>query len=152
MALTAPSISRCSIAQSLTVLGEKWTLLVVRDAFWGRSKFSEFKESLGISSDILTDRLQTLVDAGVLERHSYRDEGSRERFSYHLTASGKQLAPLLAAFVAWGDEHRPTGFGPASVYRESATGRPVTVGFVTEDGVAVDSSEVELIRGPGSLS
>lgn len=151
MTLSAPSVSRCSIAQSLTVLGEKWTLLVVRDAFWGRTKFSEFKQNLGVSSDILTDRLATLVEAAVMERRSYRDEGSRERSSYHLTASGTELAPLLAALVAWGDEHRPTGFGPASIYRESATGKPVSVGFVTDEGVAIDAREVELARGPGAL-
>lgn len=151
MAAASPPASRCSIAQSLAVLGEKWTLLVVRDAFWGRTKFSEFKESLGVSSDILADRLVTLVDAGVLERRSYRDDGSRERFSYHLTASGTELAPVLAAFVAWGDKHRPTGFGPASVYREVVTGQPVSVSFVDADGHAVDVHNVELRRGPGAL-
>ncbi|MET0806866.1 MAG: helix-turn-helix domain-containing protein, partial [Lacisediminihabitans sp.] len=64
----AVSAARCSIARSLEVLGEKWSLLIVREAFWGRTRFSEFRDTLGVSSDILTDRLGTLVDAGVLHR------------------------------------------------------------------------------------
>jgi len=141
---------RCSVARSLEVLGEKWTLLVVREAFWGATRFSEFKSTLSVASDILTNRLATLVDAGVLERRAYREDGARERFSYHLTESGLALRPVLAALTAWGDAHRPSGFGPASVYRERQSADPVRVAFVTDDGRVLEPDEVEVVRGRGA--
>ena len=141
---------RCSIARSLEVLGEKWTLLIVRDAGRGRNRFSEFKDNLHVSSDILADRLSTLVDAGIMERRSYRDDGARERFSYHLTESGRDLHVVLGAINAWGDKHRPSEFGPASIYRRVGSRTPVTVAFVDASGRSVAPEEVEIVRGPGS--
>ena len=132
------------------MLGEKWTLLVVREAFWGVTKFSEFTAKLRVSSDILTARLATLVDAGVLEKRSYRDDGARERFSYHLTDSGRELRIVLAALTAWGDEYRPNDLGPATIYRERATGEPVRLSFVNESGRLLEIADVEAIPGPGS--
>jgi len=143
---------RCSIARSLEVLGEKWTLLVVREAFWGCTKFSEFQSSLGVSTDILTARLATLVEAGVFERRSYREEGSRERFSYHLTESGRDLRTVLAAFTEWGYVHRPNGLPATSHYRRAGSDDEVQLAFVTASGQIVDASEVEKVRGPGSLT
>ncbi|MCU1558227.1 MAG: transcriptional regulator, HxlR family [Microbacteriaceae bacterium] len=143
---------RCSIARSLEVLGEKWTLLIVRDAIRGRTRFSEFKDSLQVSSDILADRLLTLVDAGIMERRSYRDDGARERFSYHLTESGQELHVVLGAINAWGDKHRQSDFGPASIYRRIGSGEPVTVAFVDAAGRSIAAEEVEAIRGPGAES
>lgn len=142
---------RCSVARSLQVVGEKWSLLIVRDAVWGSTRFSEFKEALGVSSDVLTDRLATLVDAGIMERRTYREEGSRERTSYHLTEAGEALRVVLAAFNTWGDAYRPSGFGPATLYREAATGEEVSLGFVTAGGRPVARERVEVLRGPGSL-
>jgi len=141
---------RCSIARSLEVLGEKWTLLVVREAFWGATKFSDFTASLSVSTDILSSRLATLVDAGVFERRSYRENGSRERFSYHLTESGHELRVLLAAFTEWGDKYRPNELGPATLYRERSTREPVRLAFVSASGEVLDEAAVETIRGPGS--
>ncbi|HEY0259327.1 MAG TPA: helix-turn-helix domain-containing protein [Lacisediminihabitans sp.] len=142
----------CSIARSLEVLGEKWTLLIVREAMWGRTRFSEFKERLGVSSDILADRLTTLVDHGVMERRSYREDGARERYSYHLTESGRALRTTLAALTAWGDAYRPNPSGPATIYRELATGAPTRVAFVDGSGRELSSEEVETVRGPGDSS
>ncbi len=73
---------RCSIARSLEVLGDRWTLLVVREAFWGRTRFVEFRERLGIAPDVLADRLGKLVDRGVPVPHAYRAEGERAREEY----------------------------------------------------------------------
>ena len=81
----------CPVVRTLDVIGEKWSLLIVRNAFRGDSRFSEFRENLGVPSDILTARLATLVDAGVLEKRAYREAGDRERSSYHLTAKGEGL-------------------------------------------------------------
>lgn len=140
------AVVTCSIARSLEVLGEKWTLLVVREAFWGSTRFSEFQSSLGVSTDILAARLATLVEAGVLEKRSYREEGARERPSYHLTESGRELRVVLGALAGWSNDHRPDPFGLGTVYRERATHEPVRVGFISAAGVPLDPESVEVTR------
>lgn len=143
--------ARCSVARSLEVLGEKWTLLVIRDALRGKTRFSEFRDNLRVSTDILADRLANLVEAGVLERRAYREAGSRERYSYHLTESGRELSVVLAALTAWGDKYRPSGFGPATFYRDAATHAPVSVTFSTASGDPLEPEDIEVVNGPGSL-
>ena len=143
--------SRCSIARSLEILGQKWSLLIVREAFFGRTRFSEFRERLGVAPDVLTDRLARLVDAGILDRRSYREDGARERHEYVLTEAGHGLRPVLAALAEWGDDHRPTGYGPAVRYVETVTGNPVHVAFLSADGRPVPDAEVSAVRGPGAL-
>ena len=140
---------RCSIARTMQVLGDRWSTLIVREAFQGRSKFSDFRDVLGIPSDILTARLSTLVEAGILERRSYREPGARERFGYHLTPAGDDLLPVLGSLAQWGDAHRPSGHGPARLYRRTGTGEPVRVAFVTASGEVVGGDEIEVAPGPG---
>ena len=140
---------RCSIARTLEVVGERWTLLLVRDAFRGRTRFAEFKESLGIASDVLTARLRTLVDAGIFERRPYRDAGSRERFSYHLTPAGTDLRLVLGALNQWGDEHRPSGHGQATLQQSTRDGGPARVVFVDDDDRVLPIADVRSVPGPG---
>jgi len=146
-----PVNDRCSIARSLTVLGERWSLLVVRDVRMGHTRFSDIRARLGVAPDVLTDRLGKLVELGVLERRPYREAGGREREEYVLTRSGEELLPVLASLSAWGEEHLPTGFGPATRYTDAATGRPVHLAFVAEDGRTLGIDEVALVRGPGAI-
>jgi DNA-binding HxlR family transcriptional regulator len=143
--------ARCSIARSLDVLGEKWTLLVVREAFFGATRFADFRARLGIAPDVLTARLETLVEGGVLARRPYRDEGQRQREEYVLTEAGAELKTVLAAFVAWGDVHRPSGFGPSTVYVDRDTEEPVRIAFVTDDGRELAPEDVTVVKGPGAL-
>jgi DNA-binding HxlR family transcriptional regulator len=140
---------RCSIARSLEVVGEKWSLLIIRDISYGKSRFSEIRDSLGIAPDILAARLATLVAHGVLERRAYREPGSRERYSYHLTPSGRDLDLVLAALTQWGDAHRPSRFGPARLYRHAGTDEPVAVAFADRAGTRLDATQVESVPGPG---
>jgi DNA-binding HxlR family transcriptional regulator len=133
---------QCSIARSLEVLGEKWTLLVVRDALAGTTRFSDFQQSLGIAKNLLTDRLTTLVEFGVMERRSYRDEGSRERSEYVLTETGRELRVVIAAFIEWGDVHRPTPKGPTRVIRDSQTGDALRLAFVNGSGAQIPQDRV----------
>jgi DNA-binding HxlR family transcriptional regulator len=142
-----PTQERCSIARSLQVLGERWTLLVVREAFFGTTKFADFRDALGVAPDILSARLKVLVDAGVLERRAYREPGRRERHSYHLTAAGQKLRVVLAALQQWGDEYCPSELGP-SVFLETPEGGPAHVGFVDPSGAEVAPDEVQTIRVP----
>lgn len=127
-----PDQSTCSIVRSLEILGEKWTFLVLREAFSGTTRFADFRAALGLAPDVLSDRLRTLVEAGVLRTEPYREPGSRSRHSYHLTAAGQDLQVVLAALQQWGDRHRPHPAGPTIARRAADDGRPVRVGFVDE--------------------
>ncbi|WP_251009119.1 helix-turn-helix domain-containing protein [Curtobacterium sp. ISL-83] len=99
---------RCPIARSLDVLGEKWTLMIVRDALAGSTRFSQFRDSLGIPREVLTARLTSLVDGGVLERTTYKPDGGRAREEYVLTEAGRDLSLVLLALGGWADRHRPS--------------------------------------------
>jgi DNA-binding HxlR family transcriptional regulator len=92
----------CSIARSLEVIGEWWTLLIVRDAFLGVTRFDDFQERLGIARNVLASRLETLVAGGVLERRPY-DE-ARGRYDYVLTRKGRSLWPVMVTLRQWGDQ------------------------------------------------
>jgi DNA-binding HxlR family transcriptional regulator len=138
--------AHCSIGRTLASLGEKWTLLIVRDAFMGRTRFSEFRESLGVAPDVLSARLATLVELGVLERRAYRDAGARERHEYLLTPKGRELHYVIAGLAGWGKDHLPVPDGGTSPrYSDAATGEPVELCFVTADGrrLAPDAVAIE---------
>ena len=135
----------CSIARSLEVLGERWTFLILREALSGTSRFADYRAALGVAPDVLSDRLATLVAAGVLEKRPYREPGSRARDSYHVTPAGSELSVVLGALQQWGDEHRPYEPGP-TVVRRTADGRPLHVGFVDEEGKEVPLEEVRFHR------
>ncbi|WP_104163524.1 helix-turn-helix domain-containing protein [Cryobacterium sp. N22] len=140
---------RCSIARTMQVLGDRWTILIVREGFRGHTRFSDFRRVLGIPTDILTSRLCSLVDAGVLERRGYREPGARERFDYHLTAAGEALLPVLGALAQWGNEFRPSGHGPSRLYQHAETGEAATIAFVAPDGQVIDPADIAIVPGPG---
>ena len=97
----------CPVARSLDVLGDPWSMLIVRDAFRGSRRFGDFQRGLGLARNILADRLRKLVAAGVLERRRASDGGGYD--SYVLTERGEALRPVLRALAAWGDAHVPVG-------------------------------------------
>ncbi|MCX4511127.1 helix-turn-helix transcriptional regulator [Streptomyces sp. NBC_01619] len=136
----------CSIERSLQILGERWSLLVLREVFAGRHKFADIQSSLGIASNLLSARLKLLVETGVLSTKTYQEPGSRPRQSYHLTPAGRELWVVLAALQQWGDHHRPRPSGPSAVRRVRSTGQPVHVGFVDEDGQEVPGTDVVMDR------
>jgi len=140
---------RCSIARTMQVLGDRWTILIVRECFRGRTRFSDFRRVLGIPTDILTSRLCSLVEAGVLERRGYREPGARERFDYHLTAAGDALLPVLGALAQWGNDFRPSGHGPSRLYQHAETGAAATIAFVDADGRVIAPADIAIVPGPG---
>ena len=144
------SEARCQIVRTLDIIGEKWSLLIIRDAFRGRTRFSEFRESLGAPSDILSARLTKLVDAGVLEKRAYREPGSRERSSYHLTESGRGLALVVGSLVQWGDTYNPYSGGKTSVLVDAVDQRPLSVAFVDDEGHPVATDEAVFVPGPAA--
>ena len=141
----------CSIAQSLEIVGEWWTLLILRDAFLGVRRFDDFVERLGISRNILTDRLDTLVDAGVLARRPY-DE-ARGRYDYLLTDKGRALWPVMTALRQWGDEWI-YGDGNEPLLIEHRSCGSVTTGQMTCSacGETLDVRSVRAVPGPGATS
>jgi DNA-binding HxlR family transcriptional regulator len=138
--------STCSIARTLEVLGERWTFLILREALSGVTRFADFRQALGVAPDVLSDRLATLVTAGVLEKQPYREPGSRVRFSYHVTPAGEELRLVLGALQQWGDEHRPLETGPTVVRRTADDERPVSVAFVDDTGAAVPLDRVKFLK------
>ncbi|MCF2534474.1 helix-turn-helix transcriptional regulator [Streptomyces sp. FB2] len=146
-AMSLPANRHCSIARTLAVLGQKWNLLLLREAFLGRTRFAEFQR-IGIPNATLGQRLNDLVDAGLMERVTYQEEGERSREEYVLTEAGRDVLPVLAALSAWGDRHRPQETGQGVVYAAADDERPVHLEFRDERGELVDQGAVTIIRGP----
>ena len=103
----------CSIGRAMEILGERWTFLILREAFYGVRRFSDMQRNLGIARNILSGRLQNLVRAGILERRRYQEEP--ERFEYRLTQAGRDLYPAVVAIMRWGDEYL-TGTAPVELH------------------------------------
>lgn len=140
----------CSIARATGLLGDRWSILVVRDVLNGVRRFDALADHLGVSRDVLRRRLAALVDAGVLERVEYREDGQRPRAEYRLTDAGLELVPVLVAFLDWGDRHLPGADGPPAVVRHEC-GAPVRSRLVCADGhVVEDARETRLEPGPGA--
>jgi len=137
--------SACSIARSLGVLGERWTFLILREAFSGATKFAEFRDRLGIAPDVLSDRLSTLVEYGVMEREPYQEPGARPRFAYQLTPAGTDLRVVLSALQQWGDKYLPRPEGPSVLRRIRGTDLPVHVGYVDDQGDEIALADVAMI-------
>ena len=139
----------CSIARSLEVIGERWTLLILRDAVLGIERFEDFQDKLGIASNVLANRLKLLCDEGVLER--VPDPQRPGRPKYVLTAKGAELAPVLIVLIKWGDRHYPTPGGPPRLTLHAGCGGNVGADLRCERcGQHVRRGEIELPPGPGA--
>ncbi|OBA93561.1 HxlR family transcriptional regulator [Mycolicibacterium fortuitum] len=139
----------CPIARTMSVLGQRWAILIIREALLGRSRFSEFRQRLGVASDVLSARLSELVEAGILRVVDYQEPGDRTRSRYVLTDAGHELVSVLAALGQWGHVHRPRPHSSRYRFVETATGEPVRIGFQRKDGTAVPRGEVSLTEQPG---
>jgi DNA-binding HxlR family transcriptional regulator len=138
----------CSVAQTLEVVGEWWSLLIVRDCFLGVSRFDDFQERLGISRNILTDRLDHLVDRGVVARVPYQDHPVRN--DYRLTDKGRDLWMVITAMREWGDRWESDAGAPV-VIEHRACGHTVTlVPTCSACGEVLELRSVRALPGPGS--
>ena len=135
----------CSIARALEIVGERWTLLIIRDAFFGLRRFDQFHDSLGIARNVLTDRLNRLVEEGILERVRYSERP--ERYEYRLTPKGRDLAVTLAGLRQWGDTYLSEK--PPRILRRKADKRPVIAAFVPKGAEVLRPNEIETVPGPG---
>ena len=110
MPIDAFAAQNCSIARPLSVLGERWTILVLREISLGSRRFDEIQSALGVATNVLSSRLATLVDEEIVERRRYSEHP--ERFEYRLTRKGADLQPVLLAFLCWGDKYTAGSAGP----------------------------------------
>lgn len=152
MERTSYEASNCSIARTLEIVGEKWTLLILRESFYGATRFEQFQRVLNCPRNLLSERLRGLVGEGILERSEYREPGSRARMEYRLTDKGRELMHVLLALMQWGDRHQADPEGPPVVARHAECGRDMRVGLTCSGGhIAEGPDDVELVPGPGAL-
>jgi DNA-binding HxlR family transcriptional regulator len=139
----------CSIARSLDIVGEWWTPLVLRDVFAGLRRFEEIQADLGIARNILSDRLSTLVERGVLHKHRYQE--SPDRYEYRLTEMGIDFYPVLAALMRWGDRWLADDGGPPVRLRHERCGQETELHFTcSQCGQELSAREVRAVHGPGA--
>ncbi len=141
----------CSVARTVSVIGARWTLLILRDCFLRVRRFEEFEQRLGITRHILADRLRKLVAAGVLARVAYQERP--RRYEYRLTETGLDLHPVLLALVGWGDAHKAGESGRPKLYQHRECGHlfdPVMT--CSACGGAVTARNVRVLDGPGAAA
>jgi DNA-binding HxlR family transcriptional regulator len=145
------STENCSVRRTLDIVGERWTLLVLREAFSGVRRFEDFVRALGCPRDVLSARLRTLVDEGILRRESYREPGRRAREQYRLTEKGIELFPALLALLQWGDRWTADPIGPSTDVTHRNCGAPVTMTMSCERGHGpLTARDVLAVPGPGA--
>jgi DNA-binding HxlR family transcriptional regulator len=138
----------CSIARTVSILGERWTLVVLRQAFNGQRRFEDIQRGLGIARNILADRLQTLVAEGILERRRYQERPAR--YEYRLTEKGRDLYPVLVALMRWGDTYMAGEGGPPVVLVHERCGKATEPTLVcSQCGEPIDAREMRAEPGPG---
>src|SRR3954465_8891622 len=139
----------CSIARALEVLGDRWTMLIIRDAFAGVRRFDDFQRSLGMARNVLSDRLGRLVEEGVLERRRYQERP--ERFEYRLTEKGVDLWRSLISLMKWGDRYYAPPEGPPRLVRHRDCGGEVTAQLTCDTcGATLTARDVYSEPGPGA--
>jgi DNA-binding HxlR family transcriptional regulator len=136
---------RCTIAKSLDVVSTRSALLIMREAFYGTTRFDDFAERVGISQPVAAARLRELVEEGLLEREDYREPGQRTRQQYRLTPKGADLFPVLAALMKWGDRWLDDRGGPIELLHRDC-GEPVEVSLHCAAGHEVRSDEIDVAR------
>jgi DNA-binding HxlR family transcriptional regulator len=139
----------CSIARTLEVLGERWTLLVIRDVFNGRRRFDQIQENLGVARNVLSARLARLVDEGILEKRPYQERPPR--YEYFLTEKGLDLWPVMITLLHWGDRHLAEDDGPPMLIRHKNCGGLVDDrGTCAECGQRLTARDAYTEHGPGA--
>ena len=145
------TFDNCSIARTLEVIGERWTLLVLREAFYGVRRFDAIQRGTGAPRNVLTARLKTLVENGVLDRVPYREAGSRQRYEYKLTPRGLELLPGIIALMQWGDRYLADPDGAPVVVQHRGCGEPVSAVLACAAGHSgLTARETEPAAGPGA--
>src|SRR3954470_6942652 len=148
MRRTSFADSLCSLSRSLELMGDWWTMLILRDLYLGINRFDDLVEDIGISRNLLTSRLGDLVEHGLAERRAYQDHPPR--YEYVLTEPGAELVPIMMALTAWGDRWTPPPEGPPLAFEHHRCGKVFTPRVTCgECGEVVVGDEVTTLPGPG---
>jgi DNA-binding HxlR family transcriptional regulator len=142
---------RCSIAKAMEVVSTRSALLILREAFYGTTRFDDFAERVGISQPVAAARLKELVDEGLLEREAYREPGQRTRHGYRLTEKGADLLPVLVALMQWGDRWLAPAGAPVQLSHHGC-GETVHAELRCAAGHRTRPDELDLVVGPGGRS
>jgi DNA-binding HxlR family transcriptional regulator len=138
----------CSVARSLEVVGDRWTLLIVRDAMKGARRFEDFRARLGVAHNVLSDRLGRLAEAGVLERRQYQQRP--DRYEYLLTQQGRDLWPVVMSLLLWGDRYLAPDGPPQLALHRGCGGHLTTQLTCADCGASLGLGDVKLEPGPGT--
>jgi len=145
------SARNCSVAGTLAIVGERWSLLILREAFNGIHRFDDFLTAIGCARNILSDRLTTLVEGEILVKVPYRGEGQRERYAYRLTERGLELFPILVALMHWGDRWLDHKKGVPAIIQHKECGEPIFVDIKCGKGHGgLTARDTRAIPGPGA--
>jgi DNA-binding HxlR family transcriptional regulator len=153
--MTSPPIVRrspvaarhCNLARSFELIGDRWTLLILRSALYGVRRFGDFQADLEIPRSVLSHRLAGLVESGIMAKRKYREEGHRTRIEYPLTKKGRALGLPFVAMTEWGDKWIGDGESPYML-RSTANGQRLRVALVDERWRRVKPSEIEIVIDP----
>ena len=133
----------CGLARAADLIGDRWTMLILREALFGVTRFDAIQNDIGCPRTILSGRLKRLVEAGVLTRRAYKEPGQRTRYQYVLTRKGVDLALPMIALMQWGEKYCLDG-APGAEIVERATGAPARVSLVNESGAPISAGETTL--------
>jgi DNA-binding HxlR family transcriptional regulator len=143
--------ANCAIGATVAMIGEKWTFLVLREAFNGVRRFGDMRRRTQAPRQVLSDRLSRLVADGLLCKVPYQEQGQRSRHEYRLTSKGLDLYPVLVALMQWGDRHAAQPGGPAMLLTHRDCDQPVTLELTCAAGHVLGSArEVTPQPGPGA--
>jgi DNA-binding HxlR family transcriptional regulator len=144
------SNAHCSIARTMDAVGDRWSLLLLREAYYGTKRFDDFQYYLGVAPNILSTRLKKLVKAGIMKRVPLKEH--RGRFEYILTEKGRDFFPAYLALKRWGDAWLAEPVGPQVVFKERVTGRPVELpALLSSRGEPLRLEETEVVAGSGAV-
>jgi DNA-binding HxlR family transcriptional regulator len=141
----------CSVANALEIIGDRWTIHVLRESFLGVTRFEQFRRNIGVAKNILSDRLNTLVAGGVLERRLYNERPPR--YEYRLTAKGVDLYSVLIELMRWGNKWTPSADGPGVILEHRTCGKTIEPALACpECGELLEPRTLRARPGPGALA
>jgi len=140
---TPVALEDCGMARATDLFGDRWTLLILREALYGVTRFEDLRADLGIPRAALSQRLDTMVAAGLLSRQPYREGSSRTRHEYRMTDTGRDAVIVLVALMDWGDRYLRDDTPPIDVV-EAVTGEKLSIGLTTEDGRVVPLKDARM--------
>ena len=141
------SLRDCNLSKSFELVGDRWTLLILRSAMWGLRRFDDFQADIDVPRSVLSNRLAGLVESGIMERREYREAGQRARIEYPLTSMGRALGLPFMEMTAWGDKWLADGISPLNL-RSKSTGQKLSVALVDERGRWAKGSDIEMVIDP----